>query len=219
MITFETIKADNAVKTYISEADAALGSLGFTEHSFAHVGIVAHKTKYILSSMGYDERTCELAMIAAWLHDIGNVVNRAEHAQSGAIMAFSILNRLGADPEDIAKIIAAIGNHDEGTAQPINAISAALILADKCDVRYTRVREQKPEDFDIHDRVNFAVRESSLIIDEAKEHITLAMTIDTQYCSVMDYFEIFLTRMLLCRKAAEFFGLSFNLIINGQRLL
>jgi len=219
MITFEQIKADPSIKTYIKEADALLGALGFTEHSFAHVGIVADTAKYILLTMGYDEREAELAQIASWLHDIGNIVNRADHAQSGALMAFRILDNLGGDPQDIAKIIAAIGNHDEGTAEPISAIAAALILADKTDVRFTRVREQDPSQFDIHDRVNFAVREGKTTIDREQMSIALDMTIDTQYCSVMDYFEIFLGRMLLCRRAAEFFGLSFRLIINGQRLL
>lgn len=219
MITFEQIKADPSIKTYIKEADALLGALGFTEHSFSHVGIVADTAKYILLTMGYDEREAELAQIASWLHDIGNIVNRADHAQSGALMAFRILDNLGGDPQDIAKIIAAIGNHDEGTAEPISAIAAALILADKTDVRYTRVREQDPSQFDIHDRVNFAVREGKTTIDREQMSIALDMTIDTQYCSVMDYFEIFLGRMLLCRRAAEFFGLSFRLIINGQRLL
>lgn len=219
MITFEQIKADPSVKTYITEADKSLGSLGFTEHSFAHVGKVAETAKYILLSMGYTEREAELAQIASWLHDIGNVVNRIDHAQSGAVMAFRILDRLGGDPEDIAKIIAAIGNHDESTAEPVNAIAAALILADKTDVRYTRVREKDPANFDIHDRVNSAVRESETVIDDKKESITLNMTIDTSYCSVMDYFEIFLGRMLLCRRAASFFGLRFALVVNGQQLL
>lgn len=219
MITFEQIKADPSVKIYIEQADALLGALGFTEHSFAHVGIVAETARYILLTMGYDEREAELAQIAEWLHDIGNIVNREEHAQSGAVMAFRILDNMGADPQDNAKIIAAIGNHDEGTAEPISAIAAALILADKTDVRYTRVREKDPAKFDIHDRVNFAVRESKTSIDKSDMSITLEMMIDTHYCSVMDYFEIFLGRMLLCRRAAEFFGLSFRLLINGQRLL
>ena len=219
MITFEQIKADPSIKTYITEADKSLGSLGFTDHSFAHVGKVAEMAKYILDALGYSEREAELAQIAAWLHDIGNVVNRIDHAQSGAVMAFRILDRLGGDPEDIAKVIAAIGNHDESTAEPVNAIAAALILADKTDVRYTRVRETDPANFDIHDRVNFAVREAKTTIDDAHEAITLDLTIDTQYCSVMDYFEIFLGRMLLCRRAAAFFDLAFRLVVNGQQLL
>ncbi len=219
MITLEQVKADPSIKTYIRMADASLGELGFTEHSFAHVGKTADVAAYILSTLGYDKREIELAQIAAYMHDIGNVINRIDHAQSGAVMAFRILDRLGADAEDIAKIVAAIGNHDEGTGVPVSAISAALIIADKTDVRYTRVRKAEFAAFDIHDRVNFAVREASTTIDDAHENVTLTMTIDTQYCSVMDYFEIFLKRMLLCRKAAEKLGLKFRLTINGQALL
>ncbi len=219
MLTFEGIRADSAIRTYIQEADALLAAMGFTEHGFAHAGKVAHTAEYILRTLGYDARTAELAQIAAWLHDIGNIVNRADHAQSGAMMAFRILDNFGGDPAEIARIIAAIGNHDEGTAELISAIAAAVILADKTDVRHTRVREQDAVKFDIHDRVNYAVRESRVFIDEGKESITLEMTIDTQYCSVMDYFEIFLNRMLLCRRAAEFLGLAFRLSVNGQRLL
>ena len=215
MITFEQIKADPSIRTYIQRADESLIYMGFTEHSFAHVGRVAETARYILLSLGYSEREAELAQIAGYLHDIGNVVNRIDHAQSGAVMAFRILDRLGADAEDIATIITAIGNHDEHTAEPVNPVAAALILADKTDVRYTRVRETDPAKFDIHDRVNFAVRN----IDDACESVTLEMTVDTQYCSVMDYFEIFLGRMLLCRKAAERLGITFRLVINGQRLL
>lgn len=219
MITFEQIKADAAIRTYIMEADAYLAEIGFTEHSFAHVTKVAETAKYILLTLGYSEREAELAQIAGWLHDIGNIVNRVDHAQSGAVMAFRILDNLGGDAADIAKIVAAIGNHDEGTAVPISAITAALILADKSDVRYTRVREQDPVKFDIHDRVNFAVREGRTYIDLEDRSVTLEMKIDTQYCSVMDYFEIFLGRMMLCRRAAEYLSLSFRLKINGQRLL
>lgn len=219
MITFEQIKADAAIRTYIMEADAYLAEIGFTEHSFAHVTKVAETAKYILLTLGYSEREAELAQIAGWLHDIGNIVNRVDHAQSGAVMAFRILDNLGGDAADIAKIVAAIGNHDEGTAVPISAITAALILADKSDVRYTRVREQDPVKFDIHDRVNFAVREGNTYIDLEDRSVTLEMKIDTQYCSVMDYFEIFLGRMMLCRRAAEYLSLSFRLKINGQRLL
>ena len=219
MITFEQIKADPSIRTYIQRADESLIYMGFTEHSFAHVGRVAETARYILLTLVYTEREAELAQIAGYLHDIGNVVNRIDHAQSGAVMAFRILDRLGADPEDIATIIAAIGNHDEHTAEPVNPVAAALILADKTDVRYTRVRETDPSKFDIHDRVNFAVRRARTYIDDAHESVTLEMTVDTQYCSVMDYFEIFLGRMLLCRKAAERLGLMFRLVINDQRLL
>lgn len=219
MITFEQIREDPTIRTYIEEADALLEALGYTEHSFAHVGRVADTAGYILTTLGYPEREAELARIAGWLHDIGNIVNRHDHAQSGALMAFRILDNLGMEPGEIAKTVAAIGNHDEGTAEPISAVAAALILADKTDVRYTRVRAQDAAQFDIHDRVNFAVREGNTDIDEEKKSIALNMTIDAHYCSVMDYFEIFLGRMLLCRRAAEFLGLTFRLIVNGQRLL
>ena len=218
-ITYEYIRRNKDIQTYINYADAALSTIGYTEHSNAHVERAAASAFMILTELGYEQRTCELAEIAAYMHDIGNVINRIDHAQSGAVMAFRILDRLGADAEDIAKIVAAIGNHDEGTGVPVSAISAALIIADKTDVRYTRVRKVEFAAFDIHDRVNFAVREASTTIDDAHENVTLTMTIDTQYCSVMDYFEIFLKRMLLCRKAAERLGLKFRLTINGQTLL
>ncbi|MBQ6692946.1 MAG: HD domain-containing protein [Clostridia bacterium] len=219
MITFEQVKADPSIRTYIQRADESLAYMGYTEHSFAHVGRVAETARYILLTLGYSEREAELAQIAGYLHDIGNVINRIDHAQSGAVMAFRILDRLGADAEDIATIITAIGNHDENTAQPVNPVAAALIIADKSDVRFTRVREKDPAKFDIHDRVNYAVRSANTVINDAKDAITLEMTIDTQYCSVRDYFEIFLGRMLLCRKAAERLGLAFKLVINGQMLL
>lgn len=219
MITFEEIKNNEEIKTYIRKADESLIALGFTEHSFAHVGKVAKTAEYILKTMGYSEREAELAQIAGYLHDIGNVINRTDHAQSGAVMAFRILDRMGADAEDIATIITAIGNHDEGTAQAVNPIAAALILADKTDVRQSRVRNRAVTDFDIHDRVNYSVKESSTRINEERTEIILTLTIDTTFCSVMDYFEIFLGRMILCRKAAAKLGLAFRLIINGQSML
>ena len=219
MITFEEIKKNEEIKTYIRKADESLIALGYTEHSFAHVNKVAETAKYILKTMGYSDREAELAQIAGYLHDIGNVINRIDHAQSGAVMAFRILDRLGADAEDTATIITAIGNHDEGTAQAVNPIAAALILADKTDVRQSRVRNQAITDFDIHDRVNYSVKESSTRINEEKTDITLTLAIDTTICSVMDYFEIFMGRMILCRKAAAKLGLAFRLVINGQSML
>ena len=219
MLTFEQVQNNPAIRTYIQRADESLTALGFTEHSFAHVGMVARNAAYILETLGYPQRTVEVAKIAAFLHDIGNLVNRVDHSQSGAVMAFRILDNLDCPPEEIATIVTAIGNHDEHTAEPVNPVAAALILADKTDVRYTRVRETDPAKFDIHDRVNFAVRNARTYIDDACESVTLEMTVDTQYCSVMDYFEIFLGRMLLCRKAAERLGITFRLVINGQRLL
>lgn len=215
-ITYQDLKDNEAVSTYIRKADESLTALGYTEHSFAHVTKVASLAGEILEILGYSEREVELAKMAGYLHDIGNVVNRVEHAQSGAVMAFRILDKMGADPEDIATIVTAIGNHDESTAFPVNAVAAALILGDKTDVRYTRVRNQDVSQFDIHDRVNYAVKESK--VETVKgSHIALHLTIDTQMCAVMDYFEIFLNRMILCRKAAEKLGVEFRLVINNQR--
>ncbi len=216
-ITFEQIKADENIKSYIRKADESLIALGYTEHSFAHVCKVADTASRILTVLGYGEREAELAAIAGYLHDIGNVINRVDHAQSGAVMAFRILDKMNADPEDVATIITAIGNHDESTAFPVNAVAAALILADKTDVRRSRVRNQDMSHFDIHDRVNYAVAQSAVEVN--KEEITLDITIDTTICSVMDYFEIFLSRMLLCKRSAEKLGIRFALIINGQRML
>lgn len=219
MISFTDIKNDEAINTYIRKADESLGALGYTEHSFAHVTSVAMKAREILSTLGYSKHECELAEIAGYLHDIGNMVNRTDHAQSGAIMAFRILDRLGAEPEEIATIVSAIGNHDEGTAVAVNAVAAALILADKTDVRRSRVRNRDFATFDIHDRVNYAVKKSSTNISEDKKSIILTIDIDTEISAVMDYFEIFLERMMLCRKAAEKLNLKFQLVINNQVLL
>ena len=219
MITFEEIKKNEAIRTYIKKADEALSALGYTEHSFAHVGKVTTSVRYILQTLGYSEREVELASIAAYMHDIGNIVNRVAHSQSGAIMAFRILDNLGMDAEDISTVVTAIGNHDEGTGIPLTPISAALILGDKADVRRSRVRNHDASSFDIHDRVNYSVSASELKISEDKKEIALDLSIDTEYSSVTDYFEIFLERMLLCRKAAEILGMKFRLIINGQKMM
>ena len=219
MVTFEKIKNDRSVKAYISAADESLKALGYTEHSFAHVIKVAEFAGEILAILGYDEHTVELAKIAGVLHDIGNLVNRAEHSQSGAVMAFRILDNMGMDASDIATIVTAIGNHDEGTGVPVNAVAAALILADKSDVRRTRVRNSDFSTFDIHDRVNYSVESSSLEVAEDKRSILLRIKIDTDISPVMDYFEIFLERMILCRKAAEKHGMRFKLVINEQQLI
>ena len=218
-MTYTQLKANDAIRTYITAADDSLSALGYTEHSFAHVTCVAECAGDILTRLGYDARTAELARIAGFLHDIGNLVNRIEHSQSGAVMAFRILDKLGFPPEEIAAIVTAIGNHDEGTGVPVSPIAAALILADKSDVRRSRVRNHDPATFDIHDRVNYSVVGAKLRIDESADTVTLALEIDTSIGSVMDYFEIFLERMILCRKAAEKLELSFHLLINGQRLL
>ena len=219
MLTYEQVKNNPDVRTYIQRADESLIALGFTEHSFAHVTLVAETAGYILETLGYPERTVELAKIAGFLHDIGNLVNRIDHSQSGAVMAFRLLDHMDCDPEEIATIVTAIGNHDEGTGQPVNAVAAALILADKSDVRRSRVRTQDPSTFDIHDRVNYSVKRAKLKINEDHTLIKLKLDVDTKYGSVMDYFEIFMRRMLLCRKAAETLGLQFKLMINEQQLI
>ena len=219
MTTLEKIRKNKDINTYIVMADKSMAALGFTEHAFAHVGKVSETAKYILETLGYDAHSVELAQIAAFMHDIGNLVNRQEHAQSGAIMAFRILSALELPAEDVATITTAIGNHDEGTGVAVNAIAAALIIADKTDVRRSRVRNTDIASFDIHDRVNYSVTESDLEINTEKKRILLKLTVDTKYSSIMDYFEIFLVRMSMCRKAAEKLGLRFRLEINGQRLL
>ena len=218
-ITLRDIKNSDEIRTYITQADASLKALGYTEHSFAHVGKCADVAARILTELGYPHREIELAKIAAYMHDIGNVINRVDHAQSGAVMAFRILDKMGMAPADVAVVITAIGNHDEHTAFPVNAVAAALILADKTDVRRSRVRNSDVTNFDIHDRVNYAVEQSDVTLDAAGKVIKLVLTINTEVCAVMDYFEIFLQRMLLCRKAAEALGLHFHLEINGQILL
>ena len=219
MITFHQIKKDPQILTYVEKADESLAALGYTEHSLAHVGKVAETAGRILAELDYPARDAELARIAGYLHDIGNIVNRVEHAQSGAVMAFRLLDKLGMDPAEISTVISAIGNHDESTAFPVNPVAAALILADKTDVRRTRVRNQDFSTFDIHDRVNYAVTKSSAFITEDRTEFVLRITIDTAISSVLDYFEIFLERMLLCRRAADRLGLQFKLTVNGQSMI
>ncbi len=207
------------IKIYIKQADEALQALGYTEHSFAHVTCVSERAGYILETLGFPARTVELAKIAGYLHDLGNLINRVDHSQSGAVMAFRILDHLHFPPEEIGQIVSAIGNHDEGFGVPVSALAAALILADKSDVRRNPVRNQDVSTFDIHDRVNYSVTKSELKINEAHTIIKLKLSVDTRYGSVMDYFEIFLQRMILCRKAADKLGLEFKLIINEQQLI
>lgn len=218
-MTYEEIKNNATVRTYVKAADDSLAVLGYTEHSFAHVTAVAEKTGYILETMGYPSRMTELGRIAGFLHDIGNLVNRADHSQSGGIMAFRILDHLGFPPEEIAVIVSAIGNHDEGTGVPVSPLAAALILADKSDVRRSRVRNTELTNFDIHDRVNYSVTKAELKINKAHSLIKLKLQIDTLVGSVMEYFEIFMERMILCRKAAEMLELKFKLMINEQQLI
>lgn len=226
-ITYQYIRRSKDIQTYINYADAALNTIGYTEHSNAHVERAADTAYMILSTLGYDERTCELAQIAAYMHDIGNVINRVDHAQSGAVMAFRLLDKLGMPAEEIALIVSAIGNHDEHTASPVTPIAAALIIADKSDVRRSRVRSKdgpfvpSSENLarDIHDRVNYAVESSRLYFSEDRRELILELKIDLKISPVMDYFEIFLDRMNLCRSSAETLSVSFGLVINGSRIL
>lgn len=217
-LTYEDIRKNEEIKTYIRKADESLLAMGFTEHSFAHVTRVAQIASEILDELDYSDREIELASIAGYLHDIGNVVNRNDHGQTGAVMAFRILDKLNMDPEEVATIITAIGNHDEKAAYPVNSVAAALMIGDKTDVRYTRVRNKDIASFDIHDRVNYAIKESKVSVID-KKIIELRLKLDTNICSVMDYFEIFLGRMVLCRKAAEKLNCQFRLIINGQKVI
>ena len=219
MVTYQDIIKDPAINVYIEQADAALRYLGYTEHAYAHVGRCAETAGRLLRQLGYSDREVELAKIAGYMHDIGNVVNRTDHAQSGAMMAFRLLDHQQMDPGEIAVIISAIGNHDESTAFPVNPVAAALILADKSDVRRTRVRNPDMIYFDIHDRVNYAVVNADLNLDIEHREITLLLTIDNQISSVADYFEIFLGRMLLCKRAATYFDLSFRLKVNDIQLM
>lgn len=219
MVSFQDVKNNKDIHAYILAADESLSDLGYTEHSFAHVGYVSDRSSKILSALGATEREIELARIAGYLHDIGNLVNRSEHSQSGAVMAFRILDKMGMDAAEIATVVTAIGNHDEGNGVPVNSVAAALILADKSDVRRSRVRNDDPATFDIHDRVNYSVINSDLTIDTEERFIRLTLTIDTKIGSIMDYFEIFLGRMTMCCRAAEKLGLRFKLTINEQNFI
>lgn len=218
MLTYEDLRRDENIRLYITRADESLIAQGFTEHSFAHVTRVADTAGEILALMGHDAHTVELARIAGYLHDIGNLVNRCDHSQSGALIAFRLLEERGMPAADIATVVTAIGNHDEGTGVPVNPVAAALILGDKTDVRRSRVRNNELSTFDIHDRVNYSVVRSSLQVNEARSVITLYLDLDISISPVMDYFEIFLGRMVMCRKAAESLGCTFRLIINDQQL-
>lgn len=219
IISYLDIKNNKEINVYIQKGNELLGVMGYTDHSAIHATKVAETAAKILLSLGYSEREAELARIAGYIHDIGNTVNRIDHAQTGAVMAFNILSKLGMDPEEIAIIVAAIGNHDESTGSSANPVSAALILGDKTDVRRSRVRNKEFVTFDIHDRVNYAVEESKVIIDENKRTILLDLTIDMKISSLVEYFEIFLARMLMCRRAADFLEIKFELIANGNKMI
>ena len=218
-ITFEFVRDHPRVKLYVRMADAALESIGYTEHGERHVGLVSRIAFNVLKRMGRPDRQCELAAIAGMLHDIGNAVNRDHHAQTGGVMAMQLLREFGMPDDEILPVIAAIGNHHENDGDPVNDIAAALILADKSDVHRTRVRNPDTIKFDIHDRVNYAVEKSFLNVDEDQKHITLELTIDPAMSHMMEYFEIFMTRMLASRKAAKHLGATFGMIVNGNRLV
>lgn len=219
LLSYENLRKDSEIISYVEAANNVLGTLGFTEHGMAHAVKTGEDASRILNTLGYSERECELAKIAGLLHDIGNLVNRCDHAQSGAYLAFDLLRARKFPVEEVIAITTAIGHHDEKTAAAVTPLAAALILADKSDVRTSRVRNKKTVQTDIHDRVNYAVFSSKLDVEKEKHLICLTLKIDTLVCAVMDYFEIFLERMVLCKKSAEFLGCDFELIINDTRLL
>jgi hypothetical protein len=218
-VTVDVVRQDPEVAAYVERANESLGVLGYTEHGVRHASLTSRIAYNILRRLGYPERECELAAIAAYLHDIGNLVSRLNHEHTGAVLAGAILQRLGMDPAERAVVMSAIGNHEESHGQPVSAVGAAVILADKSDVHRSRVRNPDPATFDIHDRVNYAVEHSFLRVDERAKEITLELTINTDKAPVMEYFEIFLSRMVMCRRAAEHLGCAFKLQINGVRFL
>ena len=218
-MTYKDIRENREVLAYLKKGNDNLGTMGFTDHSGAHCAMVAERAAMILEKFGYSEHDREVAKIAGFMHDMGNAINRHRHAEYGALLAEQILSRTDLPLEDRVTVVSAIGNHDESTGGAVDAISAALIIADKTDVRRSRVRNQDPTTFDIHDRVNYSVKRSQLKINEEHTLIKLKLFVDTKYGSVMDYFEIFMQRMILCRKAAEKLGLQFKLMINEQQLI
>ncbi len=219
MVTLEQVKKDPEVQAYLSGGDEVLAAMGYTEHGQRHAALVANIARNILERLGHPGREAELAAIAGYLHDIGNVISRQNHEQIGGLVALRVLDRLGMPPSETAMVVAAIGNHGEDVGVPVNNLAAALLLADKSDVHRSRVRNPEMASFDIHDRVNYAAEHSFLRVDDRRKAITLEIKIDTKISPVMDYFEIFLTRMVLCRRAASFLGCDFELVINGVRLL
>ena len=219
MITLEDVKKNEEVEAFVRASQKQLEALGYTEHSYRHIGIVSKRTEEILRKLGYDERTIELGKIAGYLHDIGNCVNRVDHAHTGAILAYNILKEMGMSAEERTEIMMAIGNHDENTGTAVSNISAALILADKSDVHRDRVVNTNMSTFDIHDRVNYAVTDANLEVNEKTRTVTLNLTIDTQICPVLDYFQIFMDRTMMSKYAAKFLHIWFELVINGTQLL
>jgi hypothetical protein len=219
MITLEQVKNNPQTNIFMEMANSNLGAMGYTEHGARHARLVARMAEYILEKLGYDKNVIRLGSIAGYLHDIGNTINRKSHGQSSAFLAYEILKELRTDYKEIAEIISAIGNHDEVEGEPVTPITAAVMIADKADVHKSRVRSTKEIDFDIHDRVNYAVKKSRIEVDTVKRTITLGLIIDTRISQVMEYFEIFLTRMLACQKAARLLKCEFKLVINKNKLL
>ena len=219
IITLDDVKALPEMQIYIQKEDDCLKSIGYTEHFFQHVTTVLTRAASILEMLGYPARIVELARIAGYMHDMGNIVNRHDHAHTSAIMAFHILRDMGMPADEIADVICAIGNHDEATGLPINPIAAAIIIGDKTDVRSNRVRMPRLRENDIHDRVNGAVERALFRLDRENRTITLALTIDTEQCPVLEYFEIFLGRMQMCQRAAKFLQCQFKLVINEGLML
>ena len=219
MVTLEEDKKNEEVQAFINGAEKQIKALGYTEHSHRHIGIVSKRTGEILQKLGYDERTIELGKIAGYLHDIGNVINRTDHAHSGAILSYQILKGMNMPLEEITEIISAIGNHDEKTGTAVSEISAALILADKSDANRDRVTNTNMSTFDIHDRVNYAVTNSELEVEAEQKKVILKLTIDTQICPVLDYFQIFMERTMMSKYAAKYLQIWFELVINGTKLL
>ncbi|CDE14965.1 metal dependent phosphohydrolase [Clostridium sp. CAG:470] len=219
MITLKDIKENKELDALIRGAQKQLNAIGYTEHGHRHISIVSKRAGDILEKLGYPERTVELTRIAGYMHDIGNCVNRVDHAHTGAILAYNILKEMGMPIEEITEIMMAIGNHDENTGTAVSDISAALILADKSDVHRDRVVNKNLSTFDIHDRVNYAVTNADLIMDEKERKVTLNLTIDTKISPVLDYFEIFMQRTMMCKYAAKYLKIWFELIINDTKLL
>ncbi|MFZ5825330.1 MAG: HD domain-containing protein [Bacillota bacterium] len=218
-VTFQMVKEDREVYTYIVKANEMLSAIGYTEHGPRHVGLVAHRAMRLMEELNLPERHREMAGIAGLMHDMGNIVNRHAHGQTSALLAHAILSRLGMDPSEIAIVMSAIGNHEEEVGNPVNDVSAALILADKSDVHRSRVYNKDIATFDIHDRVNYAVTHSELITLPEEGIIRLKLQVDTAIIAIMEYFEIFLSRMVMCRRAADHLGFRFELVINETRLL
>ncbi len=219
MVTLDDVINNEEVQAFINGAEKQIKALGYTEHSHRHIGIVSKRTGEILQKLGYDERTTELGKIAGYLHDIGNVINRTDHAHSGAILSYQILKSMNMPLEEITEIISAIGNHDEKTGTAVSAISAALILADKSDAHRQRVTNTNMSTFDIHDRVNYAVTNSELEVNAEEKKVVLKLTIDTQICPVLDYFQIFMERTMMSKYAAKYLDVWFELVVNGTKIL